>query len=119
VSFTLINATDNTDISVIQNGGTIYIKRGTKINIRADTSPGYPVGSVRFALNDRPNFRTEDVSPFALAGDNKGDYLVWKFYYGPQFLKATPYSLPGASGRVGKSLVIAFTLTDAPEMANS
>jgi hypothetical protein len=119
VSFTLINATDNTEKSVIQNGGTIYIKRGTQINIRADTSPAYPVGSVWFALNDNPNFRTENVSPFALAGDKEGDYLVWKFKYGPQFLKATPYALPDASGTVGTSTEIAFTLTDVPEMADS
>jgi hypothetical protein len=107
-------------MSIIQNGGTIHIEPGMEINIRADTSSSdYPIGSVLFALNGNKKFRTENTSPYSLAGDKSGDYIAWKFAYGPQLLKGTPYSQSGASGTVGTSLEIAFTITDAPEMPDS
>jgi hypothetical protein len=113
-SFTLVNAADDTDMNGIQNGDTIYIESGMEINIRADTSIDSSIGSVRFALNGNANFHTEDTAPYALAGNDGANYFVWEFGYGPQLLKATPYSGSGAAGSVGTSLEIAFTLTDTP-----
>jgi hypothetical protein len=110
MSFTLINAASNAEMHSIEDGGTVSIAPGSSINVRADTSPDYPTDSVRFALNGNANFRTEGAAPFALAGDACGDYFPWQFSYGPQVLRATPYTGPGASGTAGTAREITFTI---------
>ena len=71
-SFTLVNADTNEDIQTLTNGETLT-KPNSNINVRANTSPD-PVGSVVFEVNGS-EFRTENVSPYALAGDKTADYF--------------------------------------------
>ena len=73
VSFSLIDAASNTVlVDEIANNQSIDISAcsTTLLNVRANTAGG-PIDYVRFGLNDNPNFRTEGVAPYSLAGDIK------------------------------------------------
>jgi hypothetical protein len=55
---------------------------------------------------------TENVAPYALFGDNGGDYNPWTPNTGSYSLRATAYTSSGASGAAGSPLTISFTVTD-------
>lgn len=110
--FTLVNADTDTDIGALTNGSTINLAVvGRQLNVRAATTPP-TVGSVRFALDGNPNFRTENVAPYALAGDVNGDYYGWTPAVGPHVLTATPYPQANAGGTPGTPLTVHFTVID-------
>jgi hypothetical protein len=84
------------------------------LNVLARTSPAL-VGSVRFALDDDPNFRTESTAPYALAGDcGDGCYHAWTPSSGTHTLTATPFGEASAGGAAGPALAIRFTVVDEP-----
>ncbi len=114
MSFTLINADTDEDIMEINDGDVIDLAHvGTpNLNIRANTSP-WEVGSVMFGLNDKKNFRVENVFPYALAGDSPpGAYNDWIVTPGMYTVTATPYTEAMAKGMKGKSMTITFEITD-------
>lgn len=74
-SLTLVNASTNKDIQTLNDGDTINLyNTGFSLNIRANTNPS-TVGSVRFGLDGKNNYQTENAAPYALAGDNRCDKL--------------------------------------------
>ena len=79
--------------------------------MRADTAA--PVGSVRFTL-DGKDYRTENVAPYALAGDgNSGrDYYAWTPALGRHTLTATPFAGARAAGAKKAALTVTFTVVD-------
>jgi hypothetical protein len=84
------------------------------LNIRANTNSNN-VGSVRFAY-DGDSMHVENFSPFALFGDNNGDYAEGELLPGQHTLCATPFTESSAAGAAGRSLTIAFTVTqNGPE----
>jgi hypothetical protein len=114
-SFTLINADNDLPIAdfdpletdAVLNLATLPTRR---LNIRANTLPTV-VGSVVFRLNGVV-FRTETTAPYALAGDNSGDYLAWTPRVGTYELSATPYTGPNGTGTAGTPRTITFEVTD-------
>ena len=123
VRFTLVNAETDQDFGPLANGDVINLAvTGGSLNVRADVSGS--VGSVRFALDGNTNYRTESTAPYALAGDNGGDYTSWTPSMGSHSLTATPYSASGGTGTVGVPLYINFTVINevpsnrAPEITN-
>jgi len=105
--FTLINADSDSAIRALTDGDTIDFANlsTTNLNIRADVSNGTP-GSVSFALSGAESHtQTESVAPFALFGDNSGDYNAWSPSLGD-------YTLTADSSD-GASLSIAFSVTDS------
>jgi hypothetical protein len=113
--FTLVDADTDADIGPLADGDTLNLALlpTRNLNLRADTSPA-AVGSVRFGLDGNPAYRTENVVPYALAGDAAGDYGPWTPGLGSHFLSATPYSQADGAGTAGTPLVIAFTVIDDP-----
>lgn len=111
VSFTLINADSDADIGLISNGDVINLSSlpSRNLNIRANTSPS-EVGSVRFLLNGK--MVNENSAPYALKGDNNGDYRGWIPATGNYTLSATPYSQPNGGGLTGNGLTVNFTFTN-------
>jgi hypothetical protein len=112
-SFSLVNAETNLAlIPEIQDYATIDVSAlgARAVNVRANTS-GAGIRSVRFALNDAPNARTENVAPYALAGDINGKYMAWMYQAGQEnTVEATPFSAAGGRGTAGTSKKIHFTL---------
>jgi hypothetical protein len=83
------------------------------INIRADVAGD--VASVRFGLNKNENAKTESTAPYALRGDNKGDYSEWIPAPGAYTITATPYPQSGARGAPGTPYRVTFRVTGEPQ----
>ena len=119
ISFTLINADTDQPIATfnpLNNGATLNLATlpTRNLNIRANTSPA-TVGSVRFGWNGKSNYRTQNDAPYALGGDNNGDYSAWKPSLGTQTLTARPYTRSNARGTAGTALTITFSVIDQPK----
>ncbi|PJJ53073.1 PQQ-dependent sugar dehydrogenase [Hymenobacter chitinivorans] len=117
-SFTLFNADTDQPIAgydPLPAGAVLNLATlpSRNLNIRANTNPA-TVGSVRFGYDANASFRTENVVPYALAGDNgPTDYLPWTPAVGSHTLTATPYTATGATGTAGQALTVSFTVTNA------
>jgi hypothetical protein len=117
-SFTLINADTNEDIELLGDGATYLMSElPPAITVRANTDPAV-VGSVRFALNDDDNYAMESIAPYAIAGDDNGDYNEWPVTPGTYMLTATPYSGASGTGTEGTAFTVTFTLEEAPPTAD-
>jgi hypothetical protein len=118
-SFTLVNSVTEQDIFFIENGDTIGHPEITSnyyyINVRANTLD--EVGSVVFNL-DGNYFKTDNESPYALAGDHSGDYSTWHPKIGQHILTATPYSGSNGTGVTGQPLTIYFTVIAADKISD-
>ena len=116
VKFYLINPSTNQRVKELKNGDVIA--SGQVVNVEAVTNPAV-VGSVRFALNGKSNFRTESVAPYALGGDTNGNYSGITLPKGSNVLTAIPYTKSQGSGVAGKSLKITFTVGSSARVAQS
>jgi hypothetical protein len=120
-SFSLINADTNQPVGGFELiVGDVTLNLATlptrNLNLRANTSPSV-VGSVRFGLNGNANHLTENVAPYALAGDVNGDYHAWTLGLGSHVVTATPYSGSNASGSAGTTLTTTLTIVDTSPAA--
>lgn len=108
---TLIDADSDRAIGPLTDGMTLDLSKlpTRRLNVRAETTPGV-VGSVRFGLDAKTNYRTESDAPYALAGDTDGDYRAWTPSAGTHTLTATAYSGPKATGTASPGLVVRFTV---------
>ena len=117
-SYTLVNASTNTDIMALPAGTTTTLNLATlptrNLNIRANTSPA-TVGSVIFAQSGtQTRNQTENVAPYALFSDNNGVYTSWTPAVGNYSLTARPYTGGSGSGTAGTALSISFSVIDQP-----
>ncbi|WP_444938517.1 DUF5060 domain-containing protein [Microbulbifer sp. JMSA002] len=108
-SFTLVNSQGNSDIFSLTDGAEIYLSQvGSQLNIRANSDQAE---SVIFELaGAQTHNMTENVSPYALFGDDQGDFNHWTPVVGTYTLTATPYSLDDGAGTAGTSASITFTV---------
>jgi hypothetical protein len=108
---TLVNAATDKDIAALVDGSVIHFARtGTSLNIRVTTVPT-TVGSVVFTL-DGKKVATETYAPYAIAGDNNGDYNPWTPSLGAHTLTVTPFAGAGGTGLAGKALTVHFTVSE-------
>ncbi len=110
--FTLVNAATNEDIMKLAYGAEIDLfDYPYPLNIRADVYPEM-VGRVRFGLNGKEYFRREKTAPYALFGDDNGDYLDGKLIPGEYHVTAT--SFPSEYGdKAGQAKSIHFTVVNS------
>lgn len=105
-NLTLINADTNQPISgytSFNSSQTITLASlpTRNLSIRANAASG--VRSVRMVLDGRS--QVESIQPFALFGDNNGDYNAWRPTAGTTYsLQVTGYSGTGATGTAGQTL---------------
>lgn len=94
----------------------------TKFNLVAQVNPDHPeagaVQSIKFetSLGDR----TENLEPYAIFGDNKGDFNGKSLAIGNYTVKATAYSEDGGQGGKLDSMSMTFAvedLEDTPRLA--
>ncbi|MEZ4773064.1 MAG: DUF4331 family protein [Bacteroidia bacterium] len=117
-SFTLIDAFNDVDVMVVNDGDTIDLASlpTNKVNFRANVNPGV-VGSVVFGLNWDPTFRTENNPPYALAGSSKSgspvNYYQYEITPGQYSLRATPYSGTSGNGLPGIARTVNFTVINS------
>ncbi|GGW31723.1 malectin domain-containing carbohydrate-binding protein [Arenibacter certesii] len=111
-SLTLVNADLDVDMFNLTNGQQINVTttQGKGLNIRANTNPA-TVGSVFLSITGPVNFtQTEGVAPYALFGDNAGDYFGKLFPVGNYTVNATPYSGSNKSGTTGTTMSLQFSI---------
>lgn len=99
--FTLVTRAGN-PISPLGDGMVLNLAAADKagVGVRAETLG--EVRSVRFAVNDTRDYRTENMAPFVLDGDGN----PWKPKPGSYSILATPFAKQGAAGEQGKLLAI-------------
>ncbi len=106
--FTLVDATTDQDIYDMENSAVVRMFPTRKINIRYN-----PVGnpaSVVFKV-DGVQRRIENTAPFALGGDNNGDYHpVTNLLEGFRELIAEEYSGNNGSGQLLHSRILYFII---------
>ncbi|MEO1652891.1 MAG: PKD domain-containing protein, partial [Bacteroidota bacterium] len=111
--FRLINAQSDQDLGPLNNNVLLAPSDlGTRfLSVQAITDPN-EVGSVVFELTGPVSrTQTENILPYALFGDNNGDYNGVNLPDGTYTLSATPYSGKKASGVAGTPLSIVFTIS--------
>jgi hypothetical protein len=111
--FSLIDANVDQVLGDLEEGAIIQLEPGDNLSVRANTDPAM-VGSVIFNLNGQ-NVQTENVTPYALAGDSNGDYAGFPFSEGDYVLTATPFSDSNGSGTEGASLTVSFSIVEPEE----
>ena len=97
-SLTLINADTDKPIGMLADGTTLNLATlpTRRLNVLATVSGD--AESVRFGLDAKSNFRTENSDPYSLAGDKNGNYHAWRPSLGSHTLKVTRYSGNNAGG---------------------
>ncbi len=115
-NFTLINADTDQPITAFDpmiDGATLNLQTlpTRNLNVRANTYPA-TVGSVKFGWDANPDYRIENVAPYALEGDTNGDYNAWTPSVGTHTLTATSYSESGGGGTAGTAKSIQFSVID-------
>ncbi len=114
VSLTMVNGDQDTDLFTLTNNQQISsaITQGKGLNIRANTNPAI-VGSVAMSLSGPVNsIRTENVAPYALFGDNSGDYVGNPLPSGNYTISATAYGGVNKSGAALGTLTLQFSIND-------
>lgn len=112
--FTLLDATTDQPIpgfEPIANGSVLdlAVLPTRALNIRANVDG--VTGSVRFDDGKRVGVRTEDLPPYALAGDDRGDYEAWNPALREHVLTATPFAQTGGRGAAGTAASVTFRVT--------
>jgi len=107
--FVLVNANNNTDIGPIANGDVIDVSSLPTMNLNIRAEATSDTESVRLELSGAQSTgRTENVAPYALYGDNSGNYTAHVFALGNYNLTATPYSGNSLGGIMGTGLNVSF-----------
>jgi uncharacterized repeat protein (TIGR03803 family) len=116
--FVLVNAATDQDLFEITEGMQISenLVQGIPLNIRAETNPTL-VGSIFMNISGTFNAsRTENTAPYALFGDNKGNYSGKTLPAGNYIINAVPYTQSNRKGTAGDPLSINFSIV-APLVA--
>lgn len=114
----LINAnTDQVIKELEQNAEIDLALTGENLNIQALTNES--TASVKFEYDESnigpggdADVTVENTEPFAMRGDNSGNYHSWTPSTGTHVLTVTPYSESGASGIAGSPLILNFTVIE-------
>ena len=114
-SFTLINADTDSPVEAhdpMGNNAELDTESlGTQnLTLRANTSPQL-VGSVIFDVDKTVSAHTENLFPYSLTEDGKGDYEPWQLGNGQHTVTGTPYDGKDGGGDAGIGLSITFTIT--------
>ncbi len=113
--FVLVNARTNHDIREIVDGDVLDLTQlPHQLNVRAEVA-GHPE-SVQFTLNGEM-IQPQNAAPYALFGDDEGDYQSGKFELGSYVLSAIPYSGRTATGIPGTLLEISFEVVERSTIA--
>jgi glucose/arabinose dehydrogenase len=113
--FTLYNALGDFPIKPLSNGSAVsFIESMTwGLTIKAETTGTF--GSVRWAFDDNPNYRTENFGPYAIGGDaSDTDLLPVAIAQGDHTVTVTAYSGKDATGIIIQTLSLNFTVIDQP-----
>jgi len=110
-NFTLVDANTGTDLADLVDYQTINLNQFSAINVKANTEGA--IGSVVFYVNGT-KFRTENAAPYALAGDNSGNFYSWTPAIGSTTITAEAYSNSGGNGTLLSTKSLIVSIIDDP-----
>ncbi len=121
VRLVLVNSATNEDIMTIRNADVVDLSRvGRELNIRADLQCGATIKSVKWELTGTQiRTRVENKAPYALAGDNNGNYSNQNFRPGSYTIEASPFNMKNAQGVMGSSILLNFTVINGTPAAQT
>ncbi|MEM9327307.1 MAG: T9SS type A sorting domain-containing protein, partial [Bacteroidota bacterium] len=107
-AFFLVETKANTTIGALEDGDVLHFSKSVfdHLSIIAKTD-GDRIGSVVFFL-DGKKIKTENYEPYAIAGDNRGDYKAFQFEAGNHELTAIAFTGRHGTGTAGGSLTVTF-----------
>jgi len=111
ISFTLINAENDTEIGVLANTNSFVLADlpSNQLSIRANTSGA--IGSIVFKLNGE-TVQTENSAPYAFLGNSGADYFPWVPELGTYQISGAAYSARNGQGTLFDTDPITVTFTD-------
>ncbi len=116
VSFTLVDATTNTEVGIINDGDVIDLNDYNGLNnfsIIANKGT-LDITSVVFDFNEETGFNTENRAPFSLKGDFNGRFFRGvSLPLGSNTITATPFEERNGKGETGISNTITFEVIDS------
>ena len=119
VDLILVDAEADFQIKRVQTGDVIDVGRlGRALNLIAVPVANSGVKSAVFFL-DGERARTENVAPYALAGDRGSDYFAWDLSLGEHSVNVLMFDGPNGAGNLILSAEASFTLVDVPPSAIS
>ena len=115
--FMLVNARTDQDIMEIKDGDVLELSNLPRyqLNVRADVEGD--LKSVQFTLNGE-EIQPQNAAPYALFGDEAGDYDAGTFQVGTYALTAIPYSGSTATGTAGTALTVEFEIVQRNTIAD-
>ena len=112
--FILIDADPDADLFALADSMRLDLSAlPPNLNIRAEVEGD--VKSVRFTLKPQGHWHTENIPPYALFGDDDGDYLPGYYRLGEQALTAIAYD---EAGEASEPLSIAITFTRSANLSS-
>jgi Domain of unknown function (DUF5060) len=113
--FRLINTETEAEIGQLANNQVLVLDalppEWTIVATTSSEEGDGPAGSVAFNLDGDSEYRTENVEPWTMTGDEDGDYYAWSpVPLGKHTLIATPYENTNRRGVEGTLMQVAFTV---------
>ena len=118
----LLNAANASNIQEIKDGDVLILSElPSRLAVAAEVGECQgKIRSVRFELSGRQSLkRLENVAPYSMYGDTRGNHRTYTFRPGVYTLKVTPYSAHYGKGNKGEVLEITFTVREEPDCDNS
>jgi hypothetical protein len=112
---TLLNGDTGEELGPLVEGQTINLAGlpTQNINIRVDVAPAV-LGSVGFAYDGNPFYRTDSTAPYTLVEPGTSSALEWMPGVGQHTLTATPYAVDNRGGRAGQGITVNFNVINTP-----
>ena len=110
IAFYLVDSDDNTDLGPLLNGDVIDLSNLSSENFSVRVELDRMPGSVK--MEGAGLTQTENNAPYALRGDNGGDYFEVDFDLGTYTITATPYELRNLQGTEYPSMSVTFTFIE-------
>lgn len=109
---TLLDAATDAPLGSFADGAVLDLTGGKQYTVRAEPGPT-AIGSVVFSVNGSV-VRTENFSPYSIAGEVGSDYTPWSVPTGASTLIATAYSGQNGTGVAGTPIVVNFSTAGTP-----
>ena len=113
IGFTLVNADANSNMYPLANNDTINLADLTNnISVIAEVCGPQADSIVMSLTGDTLHTKAEEFAPYALFGDNQGNFWPWPATPGEYFITATPYTVINGGIVNGTALTIRVIVVD-------
>ncbi|MEK6476899.1 S8 family serine peptidase [Catalinimonas sp. 4WD22] len=116
-SFTLFDVATDQPVEILEDGAVINLLTTPDISIVANPEFEDFDGSIAFYLNGEL-IQTENLAPYAIAGDDDGDLTAFEIEPGEYTLTAMTFTENNSEGMEGTSTTIEFEVVEELEVTS-